>query len=149
MYMQKALTAEEKAKGGNKALFGKAKGLRTTKKKGLAEASLRRVRIYLVFIYIYIWHADPDMPCSPPSPQLAKEADAAREAKQFDWTPDVEKATSTFVKNLGTVHHRSHSVKLVIRASESVLEVAEHDEGCKQLQKLGIIEVRLHRERER
>ena len=70
---------------------------------------------------------------------VAKDRDAAKERKEFEWNADVEKATHTFIKNLGTVHHRGFSVKLVIRAAESVLEVAEHDDGCRELEKLGVI----------
>jgi hypothetical protein len=72
--------------------------------------------------------------------QVAMDRDAAKETKQFTWDADTEKATATFIKNLGTVHHKGHSVKLVIRASESVLEVAEHDDGCRELGRLGVIE---------
>jgi len=62
------------------------------------------------------------------------------EGKQFEWTDEVEKATAIFVKNLSTVHHPNHSVKVVIRAAESILAVAEHDEGVQHLARLGLLE---------
>jgi len=71
---------------------------------------------------------------------LIEEQEAAEEFKQFEWNAETSKSTSTFVRNLLTVHHPSHSVKVVIRASEAILEVAEHDEGCAHLAELGTIE---------
>lgn len=51
----------------------------------------------------------------------------------------MEKATKTFIKNLGTIHHPTHSTKVIIRAAEAILDVAEHDEGVGYLAEFGAL----------